>query len=261
MPNLLDSENKQLIIEYFDSLSGKPKSAATVAKYVADESLAKHIAESEAAFPNYQLIPQETIAENDLVVVRAEFKGVHRGPFAGVPPTGKSVSAGAIIIYKLQNGKIINHWMQFDVMAVLQQLQDPQDNVALVTDQLQAFGRKDIEALLNNCAGDIEISAPGPDIIPFCGVMKGHQQSRHYFEELINTQADANLNVTQLLTQGNTVVVLGTYSAQIKSTGKTINSPLSLTFELRNGKIAKYIPLADTAALAAAYTKTSAAAS
>jgi predicted ester cyclase len=259
MPNLLDSENKKLITEYFEALSGKPKTAVTVAKYVADESLAKHIAESEAAFPDYLLIPQEIIAENDLVVVRAEFKGVHRGPFAGIPPTGKSVSAGLIIIYKVQNGKIVNHWMQFDALSVLQQLQNPQDNVALVTKQLEAFGRRDMEALLDNCSNDIEICAPGPDIIPFCGMMKGKEQSRRYFEQLINTQTGVNLNVSQMLAQGNTVVVLATYSAQVKSTGKTITTPLSLTFELSNGKIAKYAPIGDTAALAAGYTKTSAA--
>ena len=64
------------------------------------------------------------MAEGDRVVVRGEFRGIHRGPFAGVEPTGKSVCAGLIIIYAVANGRIIDHWMQFDLFALLQQLQN-----------------------------------------------------------------------------------------------------------------------------------------
>jgi predicted ester cyclase len=228
---------------------------------VADEVLAKHIADSEAAFPNYELIAEEMAAEGDLVVVRGEFRGVHLGPFAGIEPTGKAVSAGLIIIYKVQNGKIVNHWMQFDTFSLLQQLQHPQQNVALVQRQLQAFGRADINALVENCASDCEIHSPGPEIIPYSGVMKGHAEIRDYFEKLIGTQSSVALSIGQMLSQGSTVVVMGSYLAQVNATGKVITTPVTLTFEMRNDKIAKYMALADTAVVAAGYTRTSAAAS
>jgi predicted ester cyclase len=263
MSNLIDSvsENKKLITDYLDALSNKPKNADTVGKYVTDEVLAKHIAESEAAFPNYELIAEEMAAEGDLVVVRGEFRGVHRGPFAGIEPTGKAVSAGLIIIYKVENGKIVNHWMQFDTFSLLQQLQSPQPNVALVQSQLLAFGRSDINALVDNCASDCEIHSPGPEIIPYSGVMKGHGKIRGYFEKLIGTQSNTSLSISQIVAQGNTVVVMGSYSAHVKATGKIINTPVTLTFEMRDDKIARYMALGDTAAVAAGYTQTSAAAS
>ena len=64
------------------------------------------------------------LAEGEKVVVRGKFHGIHRGPFAGIEPTGKSVSAGLIVIYRIANGRIVDHWMQFDLFALLQQLQD-----------------------------------------------------------------------------------------------------------------------------------------
>ena len=118
------NENKRLIKSYLDALSGRNKTPELVAKYVNDKALAQHIAEVEAAFPSYELIPEQTLGEDDMVVVRGTFRGVHRGAFAGIDPTGKAVSAGLIIIYEVQNNRIVHHWMQFDLFSLLQQLQD-----------------------------------------------------------------------------------------------------------------------------------------
>jgi predicted ester cyclase len=118
------NENKTLITDYLRALSGQAKGPGVVGKYVTDEALANHIAEIEAAFPRYELLPGQIITEGDLVVVRGEFRGVHSGSFAGIEPTGRSVAAGLIIIYEVQNRKIVNHWMQFDTFSLLQQLQE-----------------------------------------------------------------------------------------------------------------------------------------
>jgi predicted ester cyclase len=118
------NENKTLVTDYLRALTGQAKTPDMIGKYVADEALATHIADLEAAFPKYELLAEEIIGEGDLVVVRAEFRGVHRGPFAGIEPSGRSVSAGLIIIYKVQNRKIVNHWMQFDTFSLLQQLNE-----------------------------------------------------------------------------------------------------------------------------------------
>ena len=117
------TEPKTLITDYLRTLSGQPKPLELVRRYVADERLAKHIAEVEAAFPSYEIVIEDLLAEGDKVVVRGQFHGIHRGPFAGIEPTGKSVSAGLIIIYAVASGQIVDHWMVFDLFALLQQLQ------------------------------------------------------------------------------------------------------------------------------------------
>jgi predicted ester cyclase len=116
-------ENKTLITDYLRTLSGQPKTPDLVRQYVSDERLAKHITDVEAAFPNYEIIVDDLLAEGDKVVVRGNFRGIHRGPFAGIEATGKSVSSGLMIIYRIANGRIIDHWMQFDMFMLLQQLQ------------------------------------------------------------------------------------------------------------------------------------------
>jgi predicted ester cyclase len=116
-------ENKTLITDYFRTLSGQPKTPDLVRQYVSDERLAKHIADVETAFPNYEIILEDLLAEGDKVVVRGNFRGIHRGPFASIEATGKSVSAGLMIIYRIANGRIVDHWMQFDMFMLLQQLQ------------------------------------------------------------------------------------------------------------------------------------------
>ena len=115
-------ENKAFIRRYFEALSSKDKPAAVVNRYVSDEELKHHIALYEAAFPSYQLIAEDMIAEGDKVVVRSTFRGTHKGDLMGIPPTGKQVTMPLILIYRIADDKIVEHWMQADALGLLQQL-------------------------------------------------------------------------------------------------------------------------------------------
>jgi predicted ester cyclase len=84
--------------------------------------LKQHIADAEAAFPRYDFIAEDLIAEGNTVVVRFNLHATHQGNFMGIPATGKEINVPGIIIYHLADGKIIAHWMQIDSMAMMQQL-------------------------------------------------------------------------------------------------------------------------------------------
>jgi len=118
------SENKAFIRRYLDALSGQEKPAALLDQYIADsdQALKQHIAYSESAFPRYELIAEDMFAEDDKVVVRFTLRATHRGEFMGVPATGKKVAVPGIIIYRIANGKITEHWMQIDSGGLMQQL-------------------------------------------------------------------------------------------------------------------------------------------
>jgi predicted ester cyclase len=116
------NNNKALIQEYLSALSGRTKPAEAVAKYVSDEKLTRHIAETEAAFPRHELIPLQVLCEGEMVVVRGEFRGFHQGPFAGIDATERYVRAELIVIYEVAEQKIANHWMRFDTISLLNQL-------------------------------------------------------------------------------------------------------------------------------------------
>jgi len=118
------SENKAFIRRYLEAINGQEKPAALLDQYIADSDpgLKQHIAYSESAFPCYELIAEDMLAEDDKVVVRFTLRATHRGEFMGVPATGKQVAVPGLIIYRVANGKIAEHWMQVDSVGLMQQL-------------------------------------------------------------------------------------------------------------------------------------------
>ena len=116
--------NKDLIKEYLETVSGKEKTAAMMDKYIADcdSLLKKHIIGFEASFPKYELIPEDMIAEGDKVVIRARFKGTHSGPMGDIQATNKKADVPVVVIYRIADGKIVEHWIFLDQLTLLKQL-------------------------------------------------------------------------------------------------------------------------------------------
>jgi predicted ester cyclase len=117
-------DNKNFMTRYLAAMSGTNKAPALVDEYVSDldPELKEHIAFFEAAFPLYDLIPEDMVAEGDKVAVRATFKGIHQGDLMGTPPTGKKVVLPIMLIYRIADGKIVEHWMSVDQLTLMQQL-------------------------------------------------------------------------------------------------------------------------------------------
>ena len=65
---------------------------------------------------------EDMIAEGDKVVVRGTWSGTHKGPALGIAPTGKRWTVGAVTIYRLTGGKIVNEWVMGDFNSMFRQL-------------------------------------------------------------------------------------------------------------------------------------------
>ncbi len=65
---------------------------------------------------------EDLIAEGDRVVARVTASAHHVGPFMGLPPSDKSYSIGEIHIFRIADGKIAEHWHQFDGLSMMRQL-------------------------------------------------------------------------------------------------------------------------------------------
>ena len=74
------------------------------------------------AFPDLVETIEELVAEGDLVVERMGFRATHRGEFMGVAPTGKPVSWTAIAIYRLEEGRIAERWLESNIQGLLLQM-------------------------------------------------------------------------------------------------------------------------------------------
>lgn len=117
--------NKALVRRYLAALNGKEKPANLVTRFVADPALQQQIAAIEAAFPGYALSTEAMLAEQDLVALRFTFRGIHRGEFLGIPPTGKLVAAPGVALYRIVEGKISGGWLYIDVLTLVQQFGVP----------------------------------------------------------------------------------------------------------------------------------------
>lgn len=116
-------ENKEFIRRYIEAISGHPKTKELVNEFIAEQPLKDHIAMGEQAFPSYTMEIDKMVAEDDLVSVIARFGGTHTGSFMGIPATGKTFSDVPFhITYKVENGKIVDHWLLLDGADLMQKL-------------------------------------------------------------------------------------------------------------------------------------------
>lgn len=75
-----------------------------------------------AALPDMTITIDSEAAEGDRVATRWTCRGTHRGSLMGIPPTGKHLTFSGISIDSIDNGNIIEHWVQHDQMTLMQQL-------------------------------------------------------------------------------------------------------------------------------------------
>lgn len=129
--------NKEVVREYIDALlirgdfshaknfvvDGFSIDRSAVPDAIAGpEGLHKQMDMLKAAFPDLQLRIADLFAEGDKVAVRFEAPGTQTGSFAGISPTGRSVTWKGIVIYKVQDGKVAHAWADWDDVGLLQAL-------------------------------------------------------------------------------------------------------------------------------------------
>lgn len=73
------------------------------------------------ALPDVVVTEEDLIAAGDKVVERSSAVATHAGPLMGKPATNKRVQWSEIHIYRLKDGKIIEHWAEIAMMELLQQ--------------------------------------------------------------------------------------------------------------------------------------------
>lgn len=75
-----------------------------------------------AAFPDNRHEVEEVIAGGDTVVLRCTLTGTHLGEFMGMAPTGRRIEASEIHIYRLRDGRVVEHRVGRDDLGAMRQL-------------------------------------------------------------------------------------------------------------------------------------------
>ncbi|MDI3424030.1 ester cyclase [Streptomyces luteolus] len=74
------------------------------------------------AFPDLRITVEDMFGVGDKIVVRAGFRGTHRGDFQGVPATNREVSFRSIEIYRFEGAKIAEEWVAPDMLSLMRQI-------------------------------------------------------------------------------------------------------------------------------------------
>jgi predicted ester cyclase len=64
----------------------------------------------------------DMIAEDDRVAVRLTAHARQDGEFMGLPPSGKEYTISETHVFRLTDGKVAEHWVNADMLGLMQQL-------------------------------------------------------------------------------------------------------------------------------------------
>jgi trk system potassium uptake protein len=73
-------------------------------------------------FPDLHLTIEDVFGEGDKAAVRWVATGTHTGDLQGIAPTGKSMRATGISLFRVANGLVVEDTVEEDTMGVLRQL-------------------------------------------------------------------------------------------------------------------------------------------
>jgi len=74
------------------------------------------------SMPDQKITPHMLIAEGDKVAAYATYSGTLTGPMGPFPATGKSAASKFITIFRIEEGRIAEIWVEYDNLAILTQL-------------------------------------------------------------------------------------------------------------------------------------------
>jgi steroid delta-isomerase-like uncharacterized protein len=128
-------ENKAIARRFFEALGANDQAALNellapdfVAHHSATpgllnrEALLQGISMVSVAFSDNYYTIEDQIAEGDRVATRVTWRATHTGDFQGYSPTGKQIEVSGIAIERHKDGKIVERWLNYDQLGVMQQL-------------------------------------------------------------------------------------------------------------------------------------------
>ena len=86
------------------------------------EGLRQFVSMIRSALPNLRVTLEDDVAEGDKVVSLWRAQGTHQGELMGIAPTGNEVAITGITIHRIEEGKIVEEWENWDALGLIQQI-------------------------------------------------------------------------------------------------------------------------------------------
>jgi predicted ester cyclase len=108
--DLFNKPKRNLFTQY--TVSARPSSLKTFNAFFSAIS---------TAFPDFKLNIDNLVCKGDRVMARYTICGIHKGDFMGKTPTNKQTTIAGIDIFRLDNGKVVEHWDAAHQISALSQ--------------------------------------------------------------------------------------------------------------------------------------------
>jgi steroid delta-isomerase-like uncharacterized protein len=132
----LEEQNVRLVLEHFaaESTHDYEATLATLADDVVyrmipngmimrgKKEVTRYYDAWWGAFPDVTIEVQRLCAAGEWVIAESVSTATHRGPFMGVPPTGKRVTAHVCTLIRVRDGKMIEESVYYDLLERLAQI-------------------------------------------------------------------------------------------------------------------------------------------
>jgi steroid delta-isomerase-like uncharacterized protein len=91
-------------------------------KQLSREEVIEHMKRVYKAMPDLNWTVHDIIAKGDKVIARNTLKGTHKEDWQDLPATGKTFEITEIIIVRIQDGQIVEQWIEIDTLGLMTQL-------------------------------------------------------------------------------------------------------------------------------------------
>ena len=120
---------------------------------------------------------------------------------------------------------------------------------AIVQSMYAAFGRGDIEGLLGLCTSDVDWTMLGSIDLPYIGQFQGQQALLRWFGLVAEFDDIQAFEPREFFAGDDHVTVLGWERTRAKPGQGVFETPWLHLFTLRDGKVARFVGMYDTAAV------------
>jgi steroid delta-isomerase-like uncharacterized protein len=86
------------------------------------EGLKDVILMTRTAFPDLEWVTEDMVAEGDMVASRFTWRGTHRGPFLGVPATGRHITVTGMVFDRVVEDQLVESQILMNTLSILTQL-------------------------------------------------------------------------------------------------------------------------------------------
>lgn len=86
------------------------------------DELIQYLRSEYETFPDARETIEDMVSEGSKIAVRHRFTGIQTGPMGPYPPSGRSMAAEYIAVYRIEGEMIVESWAEWDNLNGLVQL-------------------------------------------------------------------------------------------------------------------------------------------